>query len=54
MIGNPLANPLISGAVQDTVTRLVETDVEGATGVDGLVAHKIETGELRVLYPKAF
>lgn len=54
MIGNPLASPLISGAVQDTVTMLVETDVEGATGVDGLVAHRIETGELRALYPKLF
>ena len=54
VIGNPFASPFIRGAVQDTVTQLVETDVVGATGVDGIVAHNIETGKLRALYPNAF
>ena len=44
VIGNPLASPLIRGAVQDNVTKLAETDVVGATGVEGMVAHNIETG----------
>lgn len=54
VIGNPLASPSIRGAVQDTVTQLAVTDVVGATGVEGLVAHNIETGWLSSLYPNAF
>jgi len=54
MLYEVIGSPFVVGVDHDTVTKLVETLVVGAAGVAGFVAHKIETGELAILYPNAF
>jgi hypothetical protein len=44
-----MACPLLFGAVQVITTFGPDTDEAGATGVEGVVAHKIVTAELKAL-----
>ena len=47
-----IGSPLVVGVDQSIVTMSLVTLVTGAAAsLDGLVAHRIDTGELSTLYP---
>jgi len=47
-------NPFVAGAVQLIIILFATTEVVGATGVEGTVAHKIVIMLLGLLYPNEF